>query len=94
MARPVINKITTDSGQFSNDFVTNDQSLLFEGLANNNQLLEFYIDGELVGTTTASPTGTWSFNYTFDDPGTFNIQAVGGRTERPAERHHRHVGTS
>lgn len=59
---PVINSISDDTGT-SGDGITSDSALQFVGVSEANNVVSVFIDGVLVGTTTAGPTGAWSFDH-------------------------------
>ena len=61
---PVITGITTDTGSSGSDGVTSDPTLILSGTAEAGSTVSVYKDGASIGTTTASGTGVWSFDYT------------------------------
>ncbi|MFL5242523.1 MAG: SBBP repeat-containing protein [Gemmataceae bacterium] len=64
-AAPVFTSITTDSGASSTDQTTTDQTLILSGTAPNSSSVSIYRSGVgLLGTTTASAGGAWSYDYT------------------------------
>jgi hypothetical protein len=63
-AVPMIRGITPDTGASNNDGVTNATRISLLGTAPANDQVSVYRDGNLVGTTTAGPSGNWTFNYT------------------------------
>ncbi len=60
----VVSAISSDTGSASNDFVTNDQTLVFTGSSENNATVELFLDGASIGTTTADGSGNWTYDYT------------------------------
>ncbi len=61
---PSVERILTDSGVSATDAVTNDRTLFFTGKAEGNDTVELWLDGETIGTLTASLSGNWSMDYT------------------------------
>lgn len=61
---PSVERILTDSGLSATDAVTNDATLFFTGKAEGNDTVEFWLDGEAIGTLTTSLSGNWSLDYT------------------------------
>jgi rhamnogalacturonan endolyase len=62
---PVFTSITTDSGTLTNDFITNDTTLILNGTAPANSTVTVSRAGVgVIGTALSSAAGTWSFNYT------------------------------
>ncbi|MBI1184788.1 PKD domain-containing protein, partial [bacterium] len=61
---PSIASITDDTGLSNSDGITYDQKLVFKGTAEANSTVFVYRDGAAVGSTSASSTGAWTFNYT------------------------------
>ncbi|MCE7996353.1 MAG: T9SS type B sorting domain-containing protein [Roseivirga sp.] len=61
---PVVSSITEDSGNVSDDELTNDQTLSFIGTAEANGSVEVFIDGTSIGTTTADGAGDWTYDHT------------------------------
>ncbi|WP_439342863.1 Ig-like domain-containing protein [Vacuolonema iberomarrocanum] len=59
---PSINSLSEDSGVADN--LTNDQGLEFSGTAEADSVVELFLDGASIGTTTATAGGNWSFDYT------------------------------
>jgi RHS repeat-associated protein len=63
--RPQIVSITTDTGKSSTDQITNDTTLLLNGIAAPNSSATLYRKGVgLLGTASVSAGGTFSYNYT------------------------------
>ncbi|MEO1144895.1 MAG: Ig-like domain-containing protein [Cyanobacteria bacterium J06638_22] len=60
-ANPVVNSLTDDSA--ADDNITRDTTLVFAGTAEADSSVELFLDGNSIGTTTAT-VGTWSFDYT------------------------------
>jgi gliding motility-associated-like protein len=60
---PIVTAISDDTGTAA-DGITSDNTLIFSGTAEANSLVEVFIDGVSVGTTTADGTGAWTFDYT------------------------------
>lgn len=64
-ASPVLSSITDDSGLSSTDKITSDKTLKISGTAIANSSVKVYRAGTgLLGTVTASASGTWSYDYT------------------------------
>jgi hypothetical protein len=76
-AAPIVTGITTDSGASNTDGITNDPTLLINGTAEANALIQVFDGVSLLGTTTASGGGVWSFDYTGTvlAPGAYAITA-------------------
>lgn len=51
----------SDSGAFDDDNITNVTTPTFEGTTEANAIVEIFIDGGSVGTTTANGSGVWAF---------------------------------
>jgi len=65
VAPPVFTSITTDSGTVTTDFITNDTTLFLNGTAPAGSTVSVTRVGTgVIGTTVASASGTWTFNYT------------------------------
>ena len=60
---PAITGITNDSN-ISTDYITNDQTLVFNGTAGANEVVTVKLDGATLGTATANGSGVWSYNHT------------------------------
>jgi large repetitive protein len=60
---PAVTAISTDTGTPA-DGITNDNTLIISGTAENNGVIQVLLDGTAIGTTTADGTGNWSFDYT------------------------------
>lgn len=60
---PLIERITTDSGILATDAVTNDTTLFFSGTVDRGALVELWLDGEAIGSVTASISGNWTKDY-------------------------------
>lgn len=58
---PPVFRITaaTDTGESNNDGITNNSTPVITGTAEANSQVELYKDGQLIGATNASATGTW-----------------------------------
>ncbi|SOH93972.1 Hemolysin-type calcium-binding repeat-containing protein [Monaibacterium marinum] len=63
-ATPQITGISTDSGSSGTDLLTNDTTLLVNGTATADAVIEVYLGGSSIGTATADGAGDWSFDYT------------------------------
>jgi len=61
---PEILSISDDGGVSQNDGITDDNTLIFTGLAEANGSIELFIDGTSIGTSTVNGLGEWSFDYT------------------------------
>jgi Bacterial Ig-like domain/FG-GAP-like repeat/Bacterial Ig domain len=74
---PAITGITTDTGVSTTDGITSDQTLVVSGTAEANSVVSLFKDGTGIGTTAASASGTWSFDYsgTTVPPGTYALIA-------------------
>lgn len=72
---PLVSGITTDSGQSSSDGITNDNTLVFSGTAEENSQIELFVDGTSSTTTNADGAGEFSFDFTGSASldGTYNI---------------------
>jgi hypothetical protein len=77
---PSITSISTDTGSSTTDGITSDNTLILTGTAVANSTVEVFRTGiaALIGSTTASSTGAWSFDYTAttlaDGPYTFTAK--------------------
>ncbi|WP_300368288.1 Ig-like domain-containing protein, partial [Hydrogenimonas sp.] len=58
-----IASISDDSGE-SGDFITNDNTLVFNGTAEPGSQVDLYLDDQKVGTVTADSDGMWQYDYT------------------------------
>ncbi|QDU61709.1 FG-GAP repeat protein [Planctomycetes bacterium Pan216] len=58
---PVIAGISTDSGVNGGDGITTDQTLLISGSAEAFSIVEVFVDGGSVGSTSANGSGNWSY---------------------------------
>ncbi len=59
-----VETIDTDTGEANDDEVTSDNTLTFAGLAEVGSLVEIFIEGTSIGTTTATDVGDWTFDHT------------------------------
>ena len=76
-AAPSVNSITTDSGTDGADEITDDNTLIFNGTAEANSLVEVLIGGVSVGTTSADGSGNFAFDHTATTlaDGTYQVTA-------------------
>ncbi|WP_176723350.1 YDG domain-containing protein [Roseivirga misakiensis] len=65
---PMVNSITTDSGSNGTDQITNDNTPDVNGTAEANAMVEVFVDGSSVGTTSADMDGNWTMAYNGNDP--------------------------
>ena len=65
-AAPTIMGISPDTGSSPSDGITNANRIVISGIAANNETVNVYINGTLLGTTTTNNQGNW----TFDNKGT------------------------
>ena len=74
---PEITAISTDTN-VPDDGITSDNTLAIFGTSEPNRTIDVYIDGTLVGTTTADASGNWTLDYTASilADGTYNITAI------------------
>lgn len=63
-AAPVISGISDDSGDDTADGLTNDQTIVIFGTAEAGSIVEVFIDGISIGSSTVDGTGDWSFDNT------------------------------
>jgi len=63
-AAPTITGISTDTGASPSDGITNVNRILILGIAANNETINVYINGTLLGTTTTNNQGNWTFDNT------------------------------
>lgn len=76
-AAPTVNLATTsDTGASDTDDVTSDDTPTFNGSAEANSTVKVYKGTTLLGTTTATSTGTWSFTAAALTDGTYSITAT------------------
>ncbi|QWX84644.1 Ig-like domain-containing protein [Cellulophaga sp. HaHaR_3_176] len=61
---PVIIAITNDTGASAFDRITSDNTLLINGASGENDIVELFLDGTLIGTVTANNSGQWIVDYT------------------------------
>jgi uncharacterized delta-60 repeat protein len=61
---PTVSSITTDTGSSATDGVTNDNTLIINGTAEANSVVQVLRNGVAIGTTTADGAGNWSFDAT------------------------------
>lgn len=75
---PVVSSISDDTGSESDDQITNDQTLQFNGTAEANSTVEVFIDEVSLGTTTADGSGDWSYDNTGASmaEGTYEVTAT------------------
>jgi uncharacterized delta-60 repeat protein len=59
----IVSGISTDAG-VADDGITNDNTLILNGTAEANSLIEVFRDSTSIGTTITDATGKWSFDYT------------------------------
>lgn len=62
---PVITSFNDDTGISSVDRITNDNTLVLNGTAENNSWINFEKNGITAGSTAADASGNWLFDYTF-----------------------------
>ena len=63
-ATPSVTGISADSGASATDGITNVPYQMFNGTCSTpNWTVQVFLDGKAIGTTTAGPNGTWSFDY-------------------------------
>jgi hypothetical protein len=76
-AAPVVTGISEDRGA-AGDGITSDNTLVISGTADANSTVELFQDSVSIGTTTASGSGVWSFDYTATSlaDGTYNFTAT------------------
>ena len=60
---PVVTGISPDTGK-SNDGITTAKNLIFSGTSQAGTSVSIFLNGGLVGTTTAGTGGTWTFDNT------------------------------
>ena len=60
---PVVTGISNDTGT-PGDGITSDRTLMVMGTAEPNAMVEVFLDGASIGTTTADSTGAWTYDYT------------------------------
>ncbi len=63
-AAPTVTCISPDTGSSDSDGITDVNRIVIKGIAANNETVNVYIDGVLVGQTTANAEGNWSFDNT------------------------------
>ena len=61
---PAIIAISTDTGSSNSDGITTDNTLMITGTSEANTLVEVFLDGLSIGTTTADSSGDWTYDYT------------------------------
>ncbi len=79
-APPSVDAVTDDTGRDDRDQITNDNTLEIMGMTEAGALIEVFVDGNSVGTTTADGSGAWTFDYTgttlSDDTYAFTAKAT------------------
>ena len=63
ISAPIITAISTDSN-IPTDGITSDNTLFILGTSEANRIIELFVDGVSIGTTTADASGNWTFDYT------------------------------
>ncbi|SMC57271.1 Ig-like domain-containing protein [Cellulophaga tyrosinoxydans] len=63
ISTPIITAISTDSN-IPTDGITSDNTLFILGTSEANRIIELFVDGVSIGTTTADASGNWTFDYT------------------------------
>ena len=63
-AAPTIMGISPDTGASPSDGITNVNRIVISGIAANNETINVYINGTLLGTTTTNNQGNWTFDNT------------------------------
>ncbi|ADV50090.1 Two component regulator three Y domain-containing protein [Cellulophaga algicola DSM 14237] len=61
---PVVTAISDDTGSSTTDGVTSDQTLIIRGTSDANTLVDIFLEGSKIGTTTSNSSGIWIFDYT------------------------------
>ncbi len=61
-AAPTIMGISPDTGASPSDGITSVNRIVISGIAVNNETINVYINGTLLGTTTTNNQGNWTFN--------------------------------
>jgi Ca2+-binding RTX toxin-like protein len=82
---PAITAFTFDSG-IDGDRITNQQSLVLSGTADPGTIVTLYDGGEILGSTTADGSGTWSFETGTLSDGEHAFTAAAGAAAAPAAR--------
>ncbi len=60
---PVVSGISDDTGSDTMDGITNDNTLIFSGTAEENSTVEVFIDGNSIGTTLTDGSGDWTYDH-------------------------------
>ncbi len=63
-AAPTITGISPDTGASPSDGITNVNRIVISGIAANDEAINVYINGTLIGTTTTNNQGNWTFDNT------------------------------
>ncbi len=63
-AFPLISSMSDDTGVSATDEYTSDHTLMFSGTGQLNSVLELFLDGTSIGTTSIDGAGNWTFDYT------------------------------
>lgn len=76
-AAPVIVGVTDDTN-VAGDGVTSDTALVISGTSEADASVDLYLDGGLIGTTTANAAGAWIFDYSATSllEGSYELTAV------------------
>ncbi|MBO0592476.1 hemagglutinin, partial [Cellulophaga sp. E16_2] len=61
---PVVTAISDDTGNSTTDGITSDQTLIIRGTSDANTLVDIFLEGTKIGTTTSNSSGIWIFDYT------------------------------
>ncbi|MBD3886032.1 choice-of-anchor L domain-containing protein [Phormidium tenue FACHB-886] len=61
---PVVSSITDDTGAFSNDGITSNNTLKINGTAEANSTVDVFQGAAKIGSTTADTNGNWTLDYT------------------------------
>ncbi|AIM61245.1 hypothetical protein IX49_12195 [Cellulophaga lytica] len=77
IATPVISSSSIDTN-IPDDAITSDNTLSIFGTSEPNRIIDIYIDGVIIGTTTANATGNWTLDHsaTILPDGNYDITAV------------------
>ncbi|SFS40441.1 PKD domain-containing protein, partial [Lutibacter maritimus] len=72
-----ITGISQDTGNSNTDGITKNQELIINGKAEANSIIEIFLNGISIGTTTVNAFGNWSFDYTGTtlEEGVYNLTA-------------------
>ncbi len=61
---PSVTAISDDTGSSITDGITSDQTLIIRGTSDANTIVDVFLNGTKIGTTTSNSSGIWTLDYT------------------------------